>query len=61
MRGKDFKKFLNLKLIDIADGIFGESISFIFENEKKELIGFKIVPHDIKHCEICKFKIVNDK
>lgn len=51
MKTKDFKEFLNLKLVDVAEGIIGESISFIFEVEKdghKFLKGFRIYPKNIK-------------
>ena len=57
MKGIDFKEFINLELVDIADGLIGESISFIFKNKKGELIGFRIYPNEIKHCEISEFKI----
>ena len=56
MNAKDFKEFLNLKLVDIAEGIIGESISFIFEVEledgRKLLRGFRIYPKNIKSCVI---------
>ena len=56
MNTKDFKEFLNLKLVDIAEGIIGESISFIFEVELKDgrkiLKGIRIYPKNIKNCVV---------
>ena len=65
MNAKDFKEFLNLKLVDIAEGIIGESISFIFEVELKDgrklLKGIRIYPKNIKNCVIETYNEVKKK
>jgi hypothetical protein len=51
MSKKEQKELIGLKLKDIADGI--ATTGFIFENEKGDLIGFKVQSNKI---EVCNFK-----
>lgn len=58
MNKKDFKQFLHLELMDIAEGVIGESISFIFADKKGKLKGFRIYPKNIKSCVIERYNEV---
>jgi hypothetical protein len=58
MKSTDFKEFVGLKLVDLADSE-GGGIGFIFE-EKDRLVGFKLYAKDAL-IEKCDFKKIPDK